>query len=416
MKARLVLLSLAMSLLLAACGQEPEKVKLNYSPEDIQALQLRTFESIWTTVNDNYVYSDFNGVNWAEIREEYESRLDEPMNSVEFTAMMEEMLSELPAGTAQLQSREARIEAAAGNTLGYEGIGAFVTLREEPEPRLVLMEVMPESPGQQAGLQAHDAILAIDGNPVEADSVASQIARVRGEAGSKLSLTVRTPGQEPREVELTRRQIEAIDARLVWHPLGDSGIGYVRFPPADYEELLQDFVLALQTFDSTGDLDGLILDLRITTAGEAWPVAPLLTLFADGVVGEVYSREESNPVSVTGVFDFVNSHEVPLVVLVGPNTTGPAEIFAAALQASDEAVVIGLDTTGDVETLAPFFMPDGSRAFVAIFAFRTRDGREIGLDGLRPDVPVQLDWDEVTDEQDQVIGVALELLESNLAE
>jgi len=416
MKARLMLLSLALGLLLIACRQEPERIDVTYGPEEIQALQLRTFEAIWTTVNDNYVYADFNGVNWAAIRDEFESRLTEPLSVAEFEAAMTEMLSELPEGTAQLQSREARIEAAASSSLGYEGIGAFVSLREEPEPRLVLMEVMKDSPGQQAGLQTHDAILAIDGEPVEAGSVAAQIARVRGVAGSRLSLTVRTPGQEPRTVEVTRGQIDQIDARLLWYPLEDSGVGYVRFPPTDYDELLQDFVLALQTFESTGDLDGLILDLRITTAGESWPVAPLLTLFTDGDVGEVYSRTEANPVAVTGKFDFVDTHEVPLVILVGPNTTGPAEIFAGALQAAGDAVVVGLETIGNVETLAPFFMPDGSRAFVAVFTFRTKDGREIGLDGLEPDVKVQLGWDEVTDERDPVIGVALELLTSGLAE
>jgi carboxyl-terminal processing protease len=410
MKARFLFMWLMGSLLLAACRQEPEMPEASYSPQEIQALQLRTFESTWSTINENYVYDDFNGLDWSETHDLYADRLTEPLDETEFQAILDEMLAELPEGTAQLQSRQERIEAAAGGSQGYEGIGAFVTLRERPQPRLVLMEVMGGSPAEQAGLKAHDAILEIGGEPVEAGTAASQIARVRGEAGSKIAFTVRTPGEEPRTVEVTRGRIDQVSSRLLWHPLGNTGIGYLRFPPLEYEELLQDVVLALQTFDATGDLEALIIDLRIASAGEGWPVAPLLTMFTDGQVGEIYSREESTPVSVTGIYDFVNSQEVPLALLVGQNTTGPAEIFAAALQEAGEAVIIGMNTAGDVETIAPFYLPDGSRAMIAVFTFRTNEGHELGLHGLEPDVELDLDWDEVTEEEDQVIGVAIELL------
>lgn len=389
---------------IAACGGRDNSAA-NPAP-DLQALQQRTFDTLWSTVNEHYVYDDFNGVDWAGVRDRYRPMIEDELEPEEFTALLERMLAELPPAMVSLQTRQARIEAAASDDRSYEGIGSFVALRREPESRILLLSVMPGSPAEAAGLKSHDAILAIDGQPVVGDA-ATEIARVRGPAGSKIVLTVRSPGQAPRDVPVTRGTIDAVQNRLAWDEVGgEAGLGYFLFPSANYETMVQDLVVGLQELDNSGNLDGLILDLRIVSAGENWPVGSLLSLFTDGTVGEFYTRQEMNPIDITGIFDFLDSQELPVVLIVGPSTTGSAEIFAAIMKAQGKAILVGQSTLGDVETSTPYFLPDGSRAYVATTTFRTNDGTEVGLNGVVPDIPVPLDWDEVTIDDDPVIDAA----------
>lgn len=411
MRVRFALSSLALAVVAIACGRQPE-VADSGSP-DVHALQLRTFETLWTTVYDNYVYQDFQGVDWRGVRDEYQSLLDSELETNEFVSVMDAMLQELPAGTAQYQSRATRIEQATSDVAGYQGIGSFVGVRGAPDPRIVLLSVMPGSPAELAGLKPHDAVLAIDGVPVRGRDRSDEIDRVRGPAGSEVTLTVRSPGEAPRDVVVTRGQISSTQDRLSWRPIDGTNVGYFLFPPADYEQLIQDIVVGLQSLNESGDLEALIFDLRIVTGASNWPAATLLTLFTDGNVGEIYSRVGSTPLDVEGIFDFVDTQSLPVAVLVGPSTTGAAEVFAAAMQASDQAIVVGMETPGEVETVSPFFLPDGSRAFVATASFRPANGREVGLEGVMPDVLVAIDWDEVTSEDDNVIDSAVEAVLSN---
>jgi carboxyl-terminal processing protease len=98
---------------------------------------------------------------------------------------------------------------------------------------------------------------------------------------------------------------------------------------------------------------------------------------------------------------------VPLVVLTGPDTEGTPEIFAAALQASGRAIVIGQDTPGSVQGFAEIALPDGSRMFLATSSYRTTTGVDLAAIGVTPDVVIDADWDSFTTTDDPVIEAAL---------
>lgn len=391
--------------LVSACGNDSD----TFEPPDVQALQLRTFETLWSTVNDNYVYENFAGIDWASVHDERLRQLDTELSSEEFTVVMREMLSELPAGTARLETRQERIEQALVDANSYQGIGAFVAFREQPQPRIILLSVMPNSPAERAGLRAHDAIVAIDGSPIEAEMGLGAIEHIRGEAGTDVILTVRAPDTEPREVTVTRGNVARTPNRLSWMLLED-GVGYLLFPPATYTQLSEDLAFALQQMAAQSQLESLILDLRVVTAGNNWPAAALLPLFTDGRIGEFYNRSSSAVAEVDGVFDFANSQHLDLAILVGQDTTGAAEVFAASLQDAADALIVGSPTRGELEGATAYFLPNGSRVIVATTSFRTRDGREIGLLGVEPDIHVPDDWDQVTPNRDNVLAAALEAL------
>lgn len=395
------------TLLSVSCIGRSDEAVTRYQVPEKTSLQTRTFESLRDAVKDNYVYEDLLGSAWAEAGEEAGVRLQAGLETDAFETLMSELLSELPDGTASYQSRQARIDQAVVDNDSYEGIGAFVSVRTEPDARVIVLFVMPGSPAEEAGLKDHDAILAIDGDPIDASGNSDPIARVRGPSGTDVAFTVRSPGEEARELIVTRGRIDLARYRLAWDTMAPDNVGYFLFPPVNYDELLQDFVLGMRALDTAGPIDGLILDLRIVSAGADWPVGSLLTLFSDGVVGEFYSRFQNGPVDVAGVDDFVGSQELPLALIVGPTTTGSAEIFAATLQAAGRATLVGAKTSGQIETVSPFHLPDGSRIFLATSSYRSGDGRELGLLGLEPDLPISADWDQVTPADDPAIDAAL---------
>jgi C-terminal processing protease CtpA/Prc len=150
----------------------------------------------------------------------------------------------------------------------------------------------------------------------------------------------------------------------------------------------------------------LILDLRVAGSSRGWPLEEMLTVFHDGTVGEFYNRAESQTIEITGQ-DILSSQTVPLVLLVGSNTSGFPEILAASLQSSNRAILIGSPTSGSVETSSSFYLPDGSLAYVESGSFRLSNGEELGQNGIKPDVLIGADWDEVVPDADPVLDAAI---------
>ena len=238
----------------------------------------------------------------------------------------------------------------------------------------------------------------------------SAVSRIRGPAGSSVKLDVQSPGGPQRSVEVTRAKLTTT-GKLNGYNVTGTDYGYLLFPPIGYDGLDQDVLFAIQTLAKDRELKGLVLDLRIANATQGWPLDTLFTLFHNGNIGELYNRNEEQPVQVTGQ-DIAGSQTMPLVILVGRNTGGFAEILAASLQSYKRAVLVGEQTSGDIETQSAFFLPDGSRFFIDSTSFRLSNGDEIGNTGITPDTVVDAGWDEILPNNDPVLDQAVELLEN----
>lgn len=127
------------------------------------------FDEIYRLIQQGYVYSDYGGVDWGSEGLQVRAQIEAGMSDAQLDAALQELLSLLPTGTATLLSRQQRIAAELASTQTYEGIGAYVSVRSEPVPRIILLSIIEGSPAQQAGLLPHDAINAVDGIPVRAD-------------------------------------------------------------------------------------------------------------------------------------------------------------------------------------------------------------------------------------------------------
>jgi carboxyl-terminal processing protease len=390
---------------------EAEKaVGSDYGPAySEQEHQTRTFEALWGNLEDYYIYYDTADVNWDSIYETYAGRIEDGLTNAEFVAMLHELENELPTGALVFQSRAERIAADTQDTSTYEGIGAIIGFQEEEMPHVVILDIVDGSPAEKAGLKPHDSIFAIDGNPVLLEEGLNVVNRVRGPAGSKVTLNVRTPGKPERSIEVTRGKL-ASSGKLEAYQIQGTQYCYILFPPISYSAMYDDVLASLQKFTTNQKIEGLILDLRVTGASGTWPLEELLTLFHDGAVGEFYnSAQQTQTVRIDGKDQF-SSQTMPLIILVGQNTSGSPEILAASLQADKRAIVIGESSPGSIESVSPFHLPDGSRAFIETSSFRLPNGVEFGNSGIKPNVTITAGWDEVLPNDDPVLDAAIATL------
>jgi carboxyl-terminal processing protease len=370
--------------------------------------QLDVFEAAWTAVRDRYVRPDFDGVDWEAVGDEYRAQIEAGLTADGFVAAMRDMLASLPGTQATYQTRAERLAEETTDTSVYHGIGAFIAFREAPEPHIVILAVISDSPAEEAGLAAHDSIYAVDGEPITLADAAAPAERIRGLADSSVTLTINTPGEGRREVTIDRSEIRATDVLRGGH-LTTFDVAYYRVPVVAGASTAQNISVDLAGIAEDTELNGVILDLRVARTGTAWPLAEMLTIFGDGPMGEFYDRDGAEPVSVTGQASG-GSQVLPLVVLTGPDTEGTPEIFAAALQAADRAVIIGQATRGAVQGFGEIALPDGSRMLLATSSYRTIDGLDLASTGVTPDVVIDADWDSFTNADDPMIEAALGLI------
>ncbi|MBN2146822.1 MAG: PDZ domain-containing protein [Anaerolineales bacterium] len=374
-------------------------------------MQLRIFDDLWNIINDEYLYPDFNGLDWPAIYDEYQARINEGLSNQEFYLAMDEMIARLGDEHSVFLSPEvvAEEDAEYAGNLDYAGIGVLINAVPERQ-RAVIILIFPDSPAEEAGLQARDSILSVDGQVIlDKDGFLRDI--VRGPEGSVVRLVVQTPGESPREVAITRQRITTgypVPNQVLTSPAG-MRIGYILLATFSDLTINERFNEALQALTATAPLDGLIIDNRMNGGGADTVLRPSLSHFTSGTLGYFYSRYDERPLDVR-LDDINGSAEVPLVVMVGPDTASYGEVFAGVLQDQGRAYIIGETTFGNVETLWGYDFEDGSRAWIAHDSFRPAVNPEANWEetGIIPDLDVIVNWDEYTVEADPAVLAALD--------
>lgn len=291
------------------------------------------------------------------------------------------MLAELDPHSQFLDPRE--YEEIRINTSGtYTGVG--LELQADAD-RIGVVNPIQGTPAWQAGIKPGDAILTIDGHPIDQGNVGRAILRMRGPAGSHVALTVAREGHaEPLAFDLRRA---AVDVHSVEHRRLGSGAGYARLTHFS-DTTARDLRLALRDLAATGPLRGLVLDLRDNPGGVLDAAVEVADCFLDeGVIVTARGRTR----------DATFSHEAapgdlldgaPIVVLVNGGSASASEIVAGALQAHHRARVAGTRTfgKGSVQTVMP--LSAGGAIKLTTSRYFTPAGISIQGRGIEPDVAI----------------------------
>ncbi len=373
--------------------------------------QLRVFEDLWKIVDSNYLYDDFNGLEWDAIYLEYRARIESGLTNKEFYAAMDEMIYRLgDEHSVYLSPNQAAAEdlELSGNK---ESIDIGILSAEIPErSRLAIVVVYPYSPAEEAGLKPHDSILAVNGQAIH-NQDGFQKDLFHGPEGTLLELTVQSPGEEPRQVQVERRRIKGPVpiSYLEMHTPQEKRIGYLLLPTFADETIDEQVEEALRSLTAELPLDGLILDTRQNSGGTDSVTSNILSFFTRGSLGFFEDRYlQQRDLSIIGA-DINGSTKLPLVVLISHDTISFGEIFAGVLKDAGRAYLIGDRTAGNVELLWRYDFEDGSRAWIAQETFRPRKNprQDWERTGILPDLFMPSDWDEFKIEEDPAISAAL---------
>jgi carboxyl-terminal processing protease len=246
---------------------------------------------------------------------------------------------------------------------------------------LRVVSARDNSAAARAGIRPGDLIRMIDGMPTREMSAYDGVRRLRGAPGSKVVLTVIRGSQtDPHEVELTREVPTAADVR---GRIQAPGVGVVRVSAFGHKSAA---LLKTQAADLLRDgATSLVIDLRGTSTGEFDEAVSAARLFVKtGTLAVRESRgSEKQTISAAGSD---GSLTMPVMLLTDIGTSGPAEVFAAALDANERASLVGERTLGRVTIQKLVKLSDGSGLWLTGARYLLPSGKP--MQGLEPSVAV----------------------------
>jgi carboxyl-terminal processing protease len=285
------------------------------------------------------------------------------------------LLNELDDPYATLISPK-ELEAFTVETAGrYGGIGLLL---EDHEGRFAVTRVFPNTPGEQAGVQPGDVVMAIDGRSTEGWDFQDVTGNLKGEPGTGVAVEFNRPGVEHAiQVKLTRAiiRIPSVPFALML----DNKVGYIplqQFSEQSTTEMQQ----AIRRLTAEG-MQSLILDFRGNGGGYTDQAMNIANLFLPrgAEIYSVRSRDGSLERFVASRNPLVPA--LPLVVLTDGYSASATEIVAGALQDHDRALVLGTTSFGKGLVQTVFPLEDGYVMKMTTGKWLTPSGRSI----QRPD-------------------------------
>ena len=319
---------------------------------------------------------------FAEVLERVKRDYVEPIDDAELLeSAIRGMVSDLDAHSQYLDAEEYR-DIRISTTGSYTGIGIEVS---EVGGAVTVVTPIAGSPAARSGIRSGDQVIAVDGVAVESHNLQQTIGRLRGHAGSKVTVTV-LRGDEAIDYEM-RRQV--IRVASVHKELIRPSYGYVRLSQFS-ENTARELGRAVDELqdESDGLLEGLVLDLRNNPGGVLDAAVDVSDLFLDsGVIVSADGRSNDSRFTRSAhrgdILDGAN-----LVVLVNSGSASASEIVAGALQDHNRALVVGTGTFGKglVQTVMP--LSKGRAIKLTTSRYYTPSGESIHDVGITPDVLV----------------------------
>lgn len=263
----------------------------------------------------------------------------------------------------------------------YVGVGITIQQQGDDSGFLIVM-VTDGSPAKEAGIEVNDLLIGVEDQDVRGMTTDEVGMLVKGEEGTKVSLTVLRKG-ENLTLSVERRRIEQPVAK---GELLENGIGLVRVYNFD-ARCADETIAAIEQLRSEGARK-LIFDVRNNPGGFAEELVKLLDyLLPEGDLFRSVSFDGTEKVDTSDE----KYLDMPMAVLVNGNSYSAAEFFAAALQEYEAAVVVGEPTVGKGYYQQTIPLGDGSAVALSTGKYFTPKGNSLAEKGITPTVRVDVD-------------------------
>jgi carboxyl-terminal processing protease len=260
---------------------------------------------------------------------------------------------------------------------------------------VIAISVLPDSPGEKAGIHSGDIFESLGGFTTRDMSVGQAVNLLHGPVGSAVKVGVIRRGKpEPDEVDIIRQKLPASKMIIQKTDPDVLALRPLTLDPGRADEIRNKLLEA----DKQG-IHKIILDLRDCGRGpvsEAVAVARLFvpsgtiaTLRGQTVSAESFSADPSKVV-----------WKSPVSVLIDATTSGAAEVLASAIAANHRGDVVGERTFGLASEQKLITLDDGSALFLTVANYYNASGKAILEDGVTPTEVVRAQADQDNDVSD----------------
>ena len=267
----------------------------------------------------------------------------------------------------------------------FEGIGAVLS---SSNGTLTIVLVMKGNPAEAAGLMPGDIIQAINGESTAGMSVDMAVSKIRGPAGTTVTLTILHPEASTAiDITITRATVDIASVDLEMK--GDIAVITI----SQFTSRTEDELTKLLPELKKNNAQGIVLDLRDNPGGILDIVVDVASHFiTKGVIVSVRSNQgQTETIDVT---DASITTDLPMVVLVNGNSASGSEVLSGALQDYQRALIAGTTTYGKGSVNILQKLSDGSGIYITISRWLTPNGRLIEGKGIEPDITLTITGDE----------------------
>lgn len=393
-------------------------------------LRRQSFEKVWTTVNEKHFDPTFGGVDWKKMREIYEPKALGATTDAEFYRVLQAMLDELGQSHFGVVPPEAQI----ANDAKENGTGGSVGIElKRIDGKTVVFRVRADSPAAKNGVRPGFVILKIDDKTVEEilAPINAALNKRRETEGQKqftrervlarqldgaLDSIVKVEvlnGKDERQNLTLKRATEKLEYSL---PLGnfppqpvefetrrlENGVGYIRFNIWVMPQLAK----IREALKTMADAPGIVFDLRGNPGGMGG--------LASGIAGNLITEQTS-----LGTMKFrateqkfiaypqVNAYAGKVVILADGGSASTSEVFAAGLQETGRARVVGETTMGAILVSLFERLPTGAIFQYAVSDYKSPKKILIEGRGVKPDVEAKLTRESLLAGRDSQIDAAV---------
>lgn len=289
----------------------------------------------------------------------------------------------------------------------FSGVGMTVAGVDEG---LRVIAVLPDSPAEQAGIRPDDLIVAADGTDLAGLDPDAATALIKGPAGTTVRLRVVTPAGDSGEgedevrtltIERADVRVPAVSGRI--REVDGTPYGYIRF--GTFSRGAGDELRAEAERLYARGAEGLVIDMRGNGGGLFQEAVQAASVFVeDGVIVTTSARYRGDR-EYEAEGDALEPR--PLVILMDEDTASSSEIFTAALDAHDLALLVGTESFGKGVFQEVVALPAGGALDLTVGEFFTPDGVSLAGDGIDPEIEVE---DDPETRRDEGLDRALEEL------
>ncbi|NII56171.1 S41 family peptidase [Luteibacter sp. SG786] len=311
------------------------------------------------------------------VQQAYVEKLD---NKTIMNAAISGMLQNLDPHSEYLD-KEGLDELDEDTTGQYGGLGIEVL---QVDGMLKIVAPIDDTPASRAGIKPGDTILKVDGMVVDSQNIDEAFKKLRGDPGSKITLTIlHEKSDKPLDVPMVRERINVTSVKL--RQL-EPGYVYIRLSQFQ-EDTASDLDKKLGNYIAKyGAPRGAVLDLRSNPGGLLTTAVGVADTFLDG--GTIVTTKGRLP-DANLHFDAHPGdmlHGAPIVILADNGTASAAEIVSGALKDNHRALIMGRRTFGKgvVQTVLP--LDETHAVKITTARYYTPNGTSIQAEGIKPDI------------------------------